>query len=202
MSARPNRRTGWTRRLLAVGVLLLSACASAPAPKPQPQPLSPARLFPLALGSAWSYDVDAGDGEQVLAITRVVQAGPGFAGVQGGEGVRRYELRTDGLYQPAQGGYLLREPITRDASWEAGNGITARVTAVGVAIETSAGRFSGCVTVREEGAPSGAVVSTTYCPDVGPVVVESRIALDHGVVQVVARLRGYSIGGESSPPVK
>ena len=69
-----------------------------------------------------------------------------------------------------------------------------------VAIETGAGRFSGCVRVVEEGAPSGAVVRTTYCPDVGPVEVESRIVLDHGAVQVIARLRGYRIGGEPIEP--
>jgi len=190
---------GW-----AAAGLLLAGCASAPAPRPEVAGLTPERLYPLALGSAWSYDVDAGDGEQVLAITRVVEAGPGYAGVLGGEGVRRYELRPDGLYQTALGGYLLKAPITANASWDAGRGVTARVAETAVAVETGAGSFSGCVRVVEEGAPSGAVVRTTYCPDVGPVEVESRIVLDHGAVQVIARLRGYRIGGEPTEtnPVK
>ena len=64
--------------------------------------------------------------------------------------------------------------------------------------ETAAGRFKNCVRVVEEGAASVAVVQTTYCPDVGPVQVESRIVLDHGTVQVIARLRGYRIGAEPS----
>jgi hypothetical protein len=177
-------------------LLLLSACASGPTARPEASALTPERLYPLALGSAWSYDVDAGDGEAVLAITRVVEAGKGYAGVLGGEGVRRYELRPDGLYQTALDGYLLKAPITVNASWPAGRGVTARVAEMAVAVETAAGRFKDCVRVVEEGAASGAVVRTTYCPDVGPVEVESRIVLDHGTVQVIARLRGYRIGAE------
>jgi hypothetical protein len=186
-------------RWMALVALLLVACASGPAPRPEAQALTPERLYPLALGSAWSYDVDAGDGESVLAITRVVEAGPGYAGVLGGEGVRRYELRPDGLFQSALGGYLLKAPIAANATWDAGRGITARVAETALAIETAAGRFTGCVRVIEEGAASGAVVRTVYCPDVGPVEVESRIVLDHGAVQVIARLRGYRIGGEATP---
>ena len=190
------------RSALACGLLawLLVACASGPSAKPDAKALTPARLYPLTMGSAWSYDVDSGDGEAVLAITRVVEAGPGYAGVAGGEGVRRYELRPDGIYQAVLSGYLLRAPIARDASWDAGRGVTARVADMAVAIETAAGKFSGCVRVVEEGAASGAVVETTYCPDVGPVEVRSRLQLEHGLVEVRARLRGYAIGAE--PPAK
>ena len=182
-----------------LGWVLAAACASGPAAKPEAKALTPERLYPLALGSAWSYDVETGDGEPVLAINRVVEAGPGYAGVLGGEGVRRYDIRPDGLYQTVLGGYLLRAPIELNASWDAGRGVTARVAETAVAIETAAGRFSGCVRVLEQGAASGAVVTTTYCPDVGPVEVQSRIELDHGVVQVIARLRGFRIGEEPTP---
>ena len=198
LAARNDVRAAWW---MAAGLLwLASACASGPTPRPEAAVVTPERLYPLTLGSAWSYDVDAGDGEAVLAITRVVEAGPGYAGVLGGEGVRRYELRPDGVFQGALGGYLLKAPIAANASWDAGRGVTARVAETGVAVETAAGRFSGCVRVVEEGAASGAVVRTTYCPDVGPVEVESRIVLDHGAVQVIARLRGYRIGGEPANP--
>jgi hypothetical protein len=186
-------------RCAALALTLASAgCASGPSAKPDDQPLTPQRLYPLALGSAWSYDVETGEGESVLAITKVTEAGEGFAGVVGGEGLRRYELRPDGVFQPELGGYLLRAPIALNAHWDAGRGVTATVAALGIAIETAAGRFTGCATVREEGAASGAVVNTTYCPDVGPVEVRSRLVLDHGVVEVIARLRGYRIGAEST----
>jgi hypothetical protein len=161
--------------------------------------VTPARLYPLALGSAWSYDVDSGDGEPVLAITRVVEATASYAGVLGGEGVRRYELRPDGLFQAQLGGYLLREPIAQGATWNAGRGRTAHVTATGERLQTAVGELSECVTVREDGAASGAVVTTRYCPEVGPVEVTSELTLDHGTVVVRARLRGYRIGPESSP---
>jgi hypothetical protein len=183
-------------RWLLLACVLAAACASSPAAKPEARALTPERLYPLTLGSAWSYDVETGDGEPVLAINRVVEAGPGYAGVLGGEGVRRYDLRPDGVYQGTLGGYLLRAPIAANATWDAGRGVTARVADTAVAIETAAGRFSGCVRVVEEGAASGAVVQTTYCPDVGPVEVVSRLQLTHGLVEVRARLRGYTIGAD------
>jgi hypothetical protein len=188
-------------RTIVSGAVLVfvAACASGPSAKPDEQPLTPQRLYPLALGSAWSYDVETGDGEPVLAITKVSEAGEGWAGVLGGESVRRYELRPDGLFQPELGGYLLRAPIALNARWDAGRGVTATVAAVGIAVETAAGKFGGCATVREEGAQSGAVVTTTYCPDVGPVEIHSRLVLDHGVVEVIAKLRGYRIGAEPTP---
>ena len=188
-------RTRWLRSLALVLACCASSCASSPAPKPEARALTPERLYPLTAGSAWSYDVETGDGEPVLAITRVVETGPGYAGVLGGEGVRRYELRPDGVYQSVLGGYLLRAPIERDASWDAGRGVTARVANTAVAVETAAGKFSGCVLVVESGAASGAVVETTYCPEVGPVEVRSRLQLSHGLVEARARLRGYTIGG-------
>jgi hypothetical protein len=189
-------RSARCARLFAV--LWLLACASSPKPAPTAE-LTPARLYPMAPGSAWSYDVDAGDGTAVLAITRVTSAGGGRAVVQGGEGAMHYELRADGIYREDRGGYLLQAPLRAGASWSSGGGLTAEIAAMDAAIETPAGQFRGCVEVVERGAPTGAVISTTYCPDVGPVQVVSTLVLSSGEVRVVARLRGYQIGDGSTP---
>lgn len=177
--------------------LVLLGCASSPKPAPTDE-LTPARLYPMAPGSAWSYDVDAGDGTTVLAITRVTSAGDGYAAVQGGEGTTQYELRPDGIYRADRGGYLLKAPLRAGAGWPSGGGMQAEITAMDAAIETPAGQFRGCVEVVERGAPTGVLISTTYCPDVGPVQVVSSLTLSTGEVQVVARLRGYQIGDGSS----
>jgi hypothetical protein len=181
------------RPLACACLLLLLGCASSPKPVPEAA-LTAARLYPLAAGSAWSYDVDTGDGATVLATMRVTEAAGGRAAVQGGEGITRYEQRPDGLYRMDRDGYLLKEPVRAGATWPSGGGMTAEISTVAAALETPAGRFTGCVEVVERGAPTGAVISTTYCPDVGPVQVISSLDLTTGAVRVVARLRGYQIG--------
>jgi hypothetical protein len=178
----------------------ISACASAPNARPAAPPLTPSRLYPLRAGGVWSYDVDPGDGSNVLAITRVIESDSMHALVQGGEGTTRYELRDDGIFRSERGGYLLKAPITVGAQWPSGGGTQATVRAIDLQLETPAGRFSGCVEVIEQGAPSGATISTMYCPEVGPVQVISSMDLTLGgraTVRVTARLRGYSI----EPPI-
>jgi len=183
-------------RSLLVGLLCLSACAGAPRARPQSPPLSPARLMPLALGNAWSYDVDAGDGEAVLAIVRVTAVTADGAVVSAGQGERRYLRRPDGVFREDRGGYLLRAPIVADApAWDAGDGVRAQVAAVGLRIQTSAGSFEQCVRIHESGGPQGTVIDTVYCPDVGPVEVRSSLALSRQTVTVIARLRGYRLTG-------
>jgi hypothetical protein len=185
---------------LGLGVWMwVLGCGSAPAAAPT-RPLTPERLYPLVAGSAWSYDVDTGDGETVLATARVTEAGGGRAAVQGGEGLTRYELRPDGIFRSERDAYLLKAPLKAGASWDSGTGMRAEIARLDVAIETPAGSFKGCVEVVERGAPSGAIITTTYCPDVGPVRVASRLTMmtTGGEVSVVATLRGYRIGGDSS----
>jgi hypothetical protein len=181
------------RQRCALALLILAGCASTPEPT-KTEELTPARLFPLAPGSAWSYDVDTGDGNNALAITRVTENRGGIAAVQGGEGVTQYEQRPDGIFRTSLAGYLIKAPLRTGSSWPSGGGMQAEIARMGVAIDTPAGHFDGCVEVVERGAPSGALITTTYCPDVGPVLVVSSLELMTGGVQVVARLRGYQIG--------
>jgi len=178
-------------------LLWIVGCASAPAAKPT-DALTPERLYPLVAGSAWSYDVDMGTGETVLAITRVTEASAGQASVQGGEGTTRYEIRPDGIYRVAGGAYLLKAPLQVGATWPSGPGMQAEIVRLDAAVDSPAGRFSGCVEVLERGASSGALITTTYCPDVGPALVVSALTLQTGEVKVVARLRGYQIGDGSA----
>jgi hypothetical protein len=179
--------------------LILIGCASSPTPAPTAK-VTPARLYPLSSGSAWSYDVDTGDGSQVLATMRVTESDAGRAAVQGGEGVTHYELRADGIYRPDRGGYLLKAPLRAGATWLSGDGVQAEISASDIKIETAAGSFSGCLEVVERGSASGAVITTTYCPDVGPVQIVSSLQLTTGTVRVVARLRGYQVAGSGLLP--
>lgn len=186
-----------TRALSLVMLLLAVGCGggSPPATTRVDDPLAPARLYPLGRGFVWSYDVDTGTELSTLAISRVVRAeGDRFDVSSGGDPIA-YERRPEGIFRPNDQVWLLKGPIRVGAEWTAAGGRQARVTSVSERLSTPAGDFSGCVEVRETGGADGREVATTYCPDVGPVMVDAsmRSELTGATARVVARLRGYSL---------
>lgn len=180
---------------LSFAALTLFSCASGPAASGRkPADLSPGSLYPLREGAAWSYDVDAGDGEaSVLATTHVLRIQGTTVEVQSGQAVLRYALLPDGIQRVDGGTYLLRAPIAPGSEWPASLDTHARVTAVGQLLQTPAGNFEDCVVVTESGGDSGRKVTTTYCPGVGPVRVESEMEVRGKLLRVTATLRGYSL---------
>jgi len=183
------------RHLAALGcALCLLGCAGSAGPTATPtRDLSPSSLYPLREGSAWSYDVDAGDGQRVLATSRVLRIANGLVEVQSGQGVQRYLLTPEGIKRPAGDAYLLRAPIAAGQVWPAGPSTEARVSAVEQRVTTPAGEFEACVVVDEQNTESGQHITTTYCPGVGPVRVESRMTVRGQNLRVIAELRGYSL---------
>lgn len=179
--------------------LMVVACGSA-----QPTVAEPAlpkhhpwRLFPLMEGNAWAYDVDTGDGDNVLAVTRVTNVIGNLADVAtGNETPSRYELREDGIFSVGTGTYLIQEPITPGTTWPTSGEKIATITAIDVAIETPAGNYTDCVAIEENAAESGLQIRTVYCPDVGPVEVQSHMQLSNQLAHVVARLRGANVAGQ------
>jgi hypothetical protein len=174
--------------------LFAYACASGQAHTNRPPAdLSPASLYPLHEGAAWSYDVDAGDGDAVLATTRVLRVSGTQVEVMSGQAVLRYALLPDGIQRVDGGSFLLRAPVALDKQWAGTMGSQARVTALDQDIQTPAGKFESCVVVTEQGGDSGRKVATTYCPGVGPVVVVSEMVVRGKLLRVRATLRGYSL---------
>lgn len=160
------------------------------------------RLYPLRAGSVWTYDVETGDGPPTLAITRVTARKESEVEVSSGGAPIRYALRDGGLYRPDRGTFLLKPPIRKGASWDAGHGATSEVTDVDKRVATPAGEFSGCVEVRESGGDTPKIVRTVFCPDVGPVELESSmgLAVTGATARVLARLRGYDFSGALQTP--
>lgn len=171
---------------------LASGCAAAERPT---RPTTPGvrSLYPLQKGNAWSYDVDTGDGTAILAITRVTQVRGNVIEVVTGQTASHYELRPDGIWRVERRAYLLRAPVAVGQRWASGGGLTATITRTGVRVETTAGQFDRCVEIREEGTVTGGTIHTTYCPDVGPVLLRTETALSHSTARVQARLRGYAV---------
>jgi hypothetical protein len=186
---------------LVLGLCLLAACGAAAPPAGASAPVPVERLYPLRAGSIWTYDVDTGDGVPVLAITRVLSASPERIEVSSGGDPLLYQQRADGLYRTDLGIYVLRAPVQQGQSWDQG-GARAEVTDAQKSVTTVAGDFHGCVEVLEQGGPSNKHVRTVFCPDVGPVEIESSttINLTGKTTRVLARLRGYDFSGVAAEP--
>jgi hypothetical protein len=159
--------------------------------------LSLERLYPLRAGSVWTYDVDTGEGLPTLAITRVTARSDDRAEVSNGSDAIVYQVRPDGLYRQDLDSYVLKVPVTKGTRWETRDGASAEITDVAKRVASPAGDFQGCVEVSESGGASQKQVRTVFCPDVGPVEIESslQIALTGQAARVVARLRGYDFSG-------
>ncbi len=175
----------------------LAGCHGAAAKNAGDAKLTVERLYPLRAGSVWSYDVETGEGPPTLAITRVTSAANGSAQVSSGGAPITYEQRADGLYRTDRGVYTLKTPLAVGTRWATTQGGSAEITAVGTHVSSLAGEFEGCLEVRESEPASQKQVRTVFCPDVGPVEVESTIALQLSQrgARVYAKLRGYDFAG-------
>lgn len=184
------------------GLATAFACGGSRQATPEKARTTVERLYPMRIGSVWTYDVDTGQELTTLAITRVtLNDGVNVEISSGGDPIR-YEVKPEGLFRSDRSGYLLKPPFTKGATWDAGGGATAEIIATGKSIETLAGPFTDCIEVSETGGQHGKVVRTVYCPDVGPVEVDSSMQMDLSgqTARVVAKLRGYDFSGAMAQP--
>lgn len=167
----PGRAT--TRALVRAGVsaalvLACTACAHGEAATAS-GPLF-RRLYPLDAGRSWTFQVARpGVPGTTTTVTRV-------DGVDGKRVTLRsatlqytYEIRVDGIYRLRQGAYLLRAPISADATWPGPFGGHDRVTAFEKKVTVPAGTFENCVVVDETVPAARIRLVHTFCPGVGPV---------------------------------
>jgi hypothetical protein len=188
------------RLAVALCLLLLAACGGSRTKAKTDHRLSVDRLYPLRQGAVWSYDVDTGGGLPILAITRVTKAEANQVEISIGRQAIAYERRDGGLFRPDCGSFQLRAPVREGESWEACGDATAEVRSVQKDVTTPAGEFHGCVEIVETGGAGGKVARTVYCPDVGPVEVESTMPIPEGggeLARVIARLRGFDLSGNA-----
>jgi hypothetical protein len=191
-----------TRRILLVAACcLIVACAGTKPSTTGTKRLSPADLYPLQTGNAWSYDVDTGDTTTTLAITRVQTFDGRVAEVRTGRSIVRYEVVPDGIRVLPGDAWLVRAPLEEGATWPGPGGRKARLISTGVSVQTPAGAFSDCVAVSETGGKLELEIRTVYCPRVGPVSVDSTMRSNVGdrAITVSARLRGFEVSPRPGP---
>lgn len=187
-------RARWARRLLSGASLLLCACGTTQAAtKTRTDPWAVDNLYPLAVNNAWSYEVDTGeDGGPILTTVRVTERTGAMVVVQSGQERLQYRAEA-GQLRRVDGGTVLKAPVAVGESWASGPTTQAQVVGQVDGLVTPAGTFDGCVEVRESDGRTGKLVSTTYCPGVGPARVVSELQLQRGNAQVTALLRGFLV---------
>ncbi|MFO0685157.1 MAG: hypothetical protein U0234_24065 [Sandaracinus sp.] len=178
--------------------LALAGCPSTGPTVVQREPVSARNLYPMAAGYIWTYDIDTQTGMSSLGITRVREVQGNLVSIAAdGAEAHTYELREEGIFQPATETWLLRDPIAVGQSWPSTHGRTARIESVTETVDVTDGHYENCVLVVEEGGDAGLHLRTTYCQDVGPVIVESRqelITSMTGGLTVTGRLRAHQQG--------
>jgi hypothetical protein len=186
---------------LAAGAALAACGHAAATGQPSATP-EVTRLYPMRAGSVWTYDVDTGQGLPTLAITRVLRNEGARVEVSSGAEPIVYELRPDGLFRPDRNAYVLKAPLRAGARWDAGGGAETEVLDADKSVTTEAGSFQHCIEVLESGGQVGKRIRTIFCPDVGPVELDSSLqtALSGQTARVVARLRGYDFSGALAAP--
>lgn len=166
--------------------LLAVACGPSPeaeAPAPAPKAPGPShssgvaaeRFFPLVDGHVYQYRVERNEGEDEL----VVRAGrPSREGgtLQLPGGTKRFEYVADGVRLLADGApvYVLKEPFVLGNSWRGEHGGTVEIAAIETAVTVPAGNYQGCIkTLERRGGDRPLQVATTFCPDIGIVLLEA-----------------------------
>jgi hypothetical protein len=125
----------------------------------------------------YHYATDA-NGEPGVLLARVRRMDAQHGDLVMGGDTKRFEYAADGVRLLRSGGqspaYLLLEPFQTGTSWRGEHGGTVEVAAAGIAVDVPAGHFEGCLqTVEQRGGDRPLRVATTFCPEVGIVVLEA-----------------------------
>jgi hypothetical protein len=180
--------------ILMTSFVISTACTGTPRATtalPKEHPLL--TLYPLTPGAVWSYDVDTGVGLNTLAISRVISVRGSRVEVGTGSTPIVYEVTSEGIRRQESRGWVLKSPIEKGASWNSDIG-HARVVSTQRTVNTPMGRFVHCVHVMERSENQGRQVDTVYCPQVGPVFIDSQMdmKISGRRTRVSARLLGYN----------
>lgn len=150
------------------------------------------RFFPLEAGMVYSYETQDDAGGRGMLVVQIEVPRPNRAELRVGSRVERLDLDPLGVAY-AEGGYLLRQPLSLGSTWRSKAG-SVRVDGVDVAVSVPYGDLRGCVRTVEESALRGAArrVASTYCPDVGLVLLDVEATSDAGHQHELVKLKTYA----------
>ncbi len=199
-------------RALALLLVLASVTAcggsSGPAKPAAPSKWKGAvRFYPFEPGSQWSFMVYGPPGTPgLLKVDKVVAFDGATAVVQSGDSTLTYRVAPEGIYREPANVLLFKWPIVLGDKWPGAKGSTVEVTKTEAKIVVDAGSFEGCAEITERvGGDAAGILRTTFCPDVGPVLVEvQETNTPPGELpqRLVGRLRAYGPAMTIAPPEK
>jgi len=167
------------RALSTVLLLVLAAAACGGSGGPAKPAASskwkgPVRYYPFEPGSQWSFMVYGPPGTPgLLKVDKVVAFDGSMAVVQSGDSTLTYRVAPEGIYREPAHVFLFKWPIVLGDKWPGAKGSTVEVTKTEATITVEAGTFEGCAEITERiGGDTAGILRTTFCPDVGPVLVE------------------------------
>lgn len=150
------------------------------------------RYFPIVHDHLWTYDTTSDDGPRSSFIVRARRARGAEGELQTPRGTKRFAYLPDGIGIVDSATFVLKLPLTVGTTWRGEHGGISRIETVGTEITIAAGRFTDClVTIEQRGGDAPATYSTTFCPDVGIVLLDAEGGMQHER----AELRSYG------PPV-
>jgi hypothetical protein len=175
---------------LALSALGGTACAASPALPPDTVRLHLGersevdRFLPLHDGVVFVYDTRASSGQPGVMTIQVESTDATH--VELAFGGRRESLVVGAAgARYADGGYMLKAPLTLDNYWDGRYGV-ARVVDKEVELTVPAGHFEGCIRVEEnDRSQTSTTTISVYCPQVGLVLldVKSKVAHETAVLR-------------------
>lgn len=157
--------------------------------------------MPLKDDTVYAYDTVDDRGQTGLLVMQVSRPRAGRVDLKVGSTVERLEIVSGGIRRLA-GGWVLKAPLEKGAEWLEGRK-RIRVTAIDKQVEVQAGSFVGCIeTVEESGsAAAGKKVTSTYCPDVGMVIMDVVAAGEGDIQSLRAELRSFGPRVDLGAPI-
>lgn len=157
------------------------------------------RFFPLVHGHLWSYVTTSDEGDRGLLLVRARRTSPTEGALVTSTSARRIRYESEGVGLADRYVYVLKAPLAVGTMFMGEHGGKTRVDAVGVAVDVPAGHFEGCVVTVEERLGDAPVrYSTTFCPDVGIVVLDVEATGAHERAELQSYGPPVSIGPEGS----
>jgi hypothetical protein len=191
---------------VCLGLLTLGACGETATPNassPVGAPISATsglaieRYFPVIHDHLWTYDSLSDDGTQSSFIVRARRLRAEEGELQTPRGAKRFAFTPEGIGLVDRAAFVLKLPLVEGTTWRGEHGGISRIATVGATVAVTAGRFTDCiVTIEERGGDVRATYSTTFCPDVGIVVLD----VDGGMQHERAELRSYGPPVSIGPP--
>ncbi len=155
------------------------------------------RYFPIVHDHLWTYDSqnDEGTSSSFLVRARRVRAEEGELITP--RGSKRFAFMSEGVGVTDRAAFVLKLPLVVGTTWRGEHGGISRIETVGAVVNVTAGRFTECVvTIEERGGDVRATYTTTFCPDVGVVLLEVESGMQHER----AELRSYGPPVVLGPP--